>query len=120
MTRMTRASKPSCTPAHSSWVVYLLECGLGRRTSLYCGITNDLDARFKAHVAGKGAKYTRANPPRRVVGSCSFENRSSASRAEWQLKRQPRSRKVSYLAELVEMSSLAGLDGLGGPSAGAV
>jgi putative endonuclease len=81
-------------PAASPWFVYLLEC---RNGSYYCGITNDLDARFKAHVAGRGARYTRAHPPLRVLGSRVFPDRAAASRAEWQLKQLPRARKLPWL-----------------------
>lgn len=80
--------------ATSPWHLYLLEC---RNGSWYAGITNNLDARFAAHVAGRGARYTRANPPVRVLASRSYPDRASASRAEWQLKRQPRGRKLAWL-----------------------
>ena len=40
---------------------YILTCADG---TLYCGWTNDLDKRLKAHNAGRGAKYTK---PRRPV-----------------------------------------------------
>ena len=35
---------------------YLLECSDG---TLYCGWTNDLEKRVKAHNSGRGAKYTK-------------------------------------------------------------
>ncbi|KLJ02406.1 GIY-YIG nuclease family protein [Luteimonas sp. FCS-9] len=76
------------------WYLYLLEC---RDGNWYAGITNDLDARFEAHAAGRGAKYTRAHPPLRVLASRPYADRASASRAEWQLKRQPRARKLAWL-----------------------
>ena len=76
------------------WCVYLIEC---RNGAWYAGITNDLDARYAAHVAGKGARYTRANPPVRLLGSRPFADRSAASRAEWQVKRLPRERKLAWL-----------------------
>ena len=37
------------------------------RGRLYTGITLDLEARFKAHMAGKGAKFTRSYKPERIV-----------------------------------------------------
>jgi putative endonuclease len=77
-----------------SWCLYLIEC---RNGSYYAGITNDLDARFAAHVEGRGARYTRANPPLRLIGSRPFADRSAASRAECELKRLPRSRKIAFL-----------------------
>lgn len=78
------------------WCLYLLECAGG---VFYAGITNDLDARFRAHCAGTGAKYTRANKPLRILAVSWFENRSSASKAEWQAKQRPKSRKVQFVRE---------------------
>jgi putative endonuclease len=40
-------------PRNSHWLVYLLRC---RDGSLYCGITNDLPKRLKAHAAGRASK----------------------------------------------------------------
>ncbi|WP_088178032.1 GIY-YIG nuclease family protein [Methylovorus sp. MM2] len=75
------------------WHLYLLECKGG---AYYAGITNNLDARFKAHLDGKGAKFTRANPPLKVLVSKQYANRSEASIAEAQLKRLPRSEKLAF------------------------
>ena len=80
--------------ASSPWFVYLLEC---RDGSYYAGITTDVAARFAAHLAGKGARYTRARPPLRVLASAAYPDRSSASKAEWALKQQPRARKLAWL-----------------------
>jgi len=77
-----------------TWCLYLIEC---RDGSYYAGITNDLAARYQAHVDGKGARYTRSHPPLRLIGSRLFENRSAASRAEWEIKRLPKHRKIGYL-----------------------
>lgn len=81
------------------WFLYLLEC---RNGSYYAGITNDVNARFQAHVNGKGARYTRANPPVRVLASRAYPDRSAASRAEWQIKRLPRARKLVWLQHPAE------------------
>lgn len=75
------------------WCLYLLEC---RNGTYYAGITNRLEARYAAHVAGTGAKYTRANPPLRVLASRGYPDRSAASRAEAQLKRLPRAKKLAF------------------------
>ena len=84
------------TSTIKQWCLYLLECANG---ALYAGITNDLDARIEAHRAGKGAKFTRANPPLRVAATCPFPDRAAASRAEWAVKQLPRGRKVAYVAQ---------------------
>jgi len=86
------------------WCLYLLECANG---ALYAGITNDLDARFEAHKTGKGAKFTRANRPLRVVVSCAFPDRAAASRAEWAVKQLPRGRKAAYLAQCAATGAAA-------------
>ncbi|CAN7784590.1 GIY-YIG nuclease family protein [Variovorax sp. LjRoot175] len=78
-----------------SWCLYLLEC---RGGAMYAGITNRLAERFAAHQAGKGAKFTRANPPLRILGAKPFPDRSEASKAEYAIKRLPRSRKLAFLA----------------------
>lgn len=79
-----------------SWCLYLIEC---RNGSYYAGITNDLPARYQAHVDGRGARYTRANPPVRLIGSRAYPDRGSATRAEHAIRRLPRSRKISFLLE---------------------
>lgn len=76
-----------------SWCLYLLECKSG---AYYAGITNDLPARFAAHVAGKGARYTRANPPIKILASKPYPDRSAASVAEAQLKSLPRHKKLNF------------------------
>ncbi len=76
------------------WFLYLIEC---RNGALYAGITTDVEARYAKHASGKGAKYTRANPPQRLIGSIAFEDRSSASKAEYKIKQLPRAEKVAFL-----------------------
>jgi putative endonuclease len=85
------------------WCVYLIEC---RNGAWYAGITNDLPARYAAHVAGKGARYTRANPPVRLLGSRAFADRSAASKAEWAVKRLPRARKLAWLQEETDTGTM--------------
>jgi putative endonuclease len=66
------------------WFVYLLEC---RNGAIYTGIAIDVDQRFAAHAAGRGARYTRANPPVRVLARFAYADRSSATKAEAAIKR---------------------------------
>ncbi len=89
----SRPSAPTNTRDATTWVLYLLECENG---SYYAGITTDLERRFAEHVFGIGARYTRANPPLRVIAIKTFPDRSSASRAEAALKKLPRSAKRGY------------------------
>jgi putative endonuclease len=78
------------------WCLYLIECQNG---SLYAGITNRLEFRYAAHVAGRGARYTRANPPLRLIGSRPYADRAAASRAEWEIRQLPKERKIAFLRE---------------------
>ncbi|SFV81176.1 COG2827: putative endonuclease containing a URI domain [hydrothermal vent metagenome] len=76
------------------WTVYLLRCV---NDSLYCGITNNLAQRIKQHngeLKG-GAKYTRANGPCALVYQESADDRSSASKREYEIKNMSRSEKMT-------------------------
>ena len=78
---------------HRPWLLYLLECKNG---AFYAGITNNLEQRYAAHLSGKGARYTRANPPLRILASKPYADRSAASAAEAQLKQLPRHKKLAF------------------------
>lgn len=69
-----------------AWFVYLIEC---RDGSIYTGIAIDVAARYAAHLRGKGARYTRSHPPRRLLAAIEYADRSAASKAEYQIKRLP-------------------------------
>lgn len=75
------------------WWLYLLACRDGRT---YVGIATDVAARFAAHSSGKGAKFTRSNPPTRVLGARAFPTKSDALKAEAALKKLDRPRKLAW------------------------
>lgn len=77
------------------WFVYLLEC---RDGSVYTGIAVDVARRYAQHAAGKGARYTRARPPVRLLGQLAFADRSLASRAEHAIKQLAPARKRALFA----------------------
>ena len=74
------------------WFVYLLECS---DTSLYCGITNDLEKRISAHNLGKGAKYTKTRLPVKLYWFEEVSDRSVASKREYQIKKLSREKKLA-------------------------
>ena len=76
------------------WHLYLLEC---KGCRLYAEITNRLQERLEAHRIGAGAKFTRAFPPVRLIGTREFPDRSSASKAEYAIKQMRRSEKLRYI-----------------------
>ncbi len=79
------------------WFLYMIECTDG---SLYTGITVDVDARYAAHCDGSGARYTRSHPPSRLLGFEPHPDRSSASKAEYRIKRLSTAEKWKYAATL--------------------
>ena len=74
--------------------VYLLRCADG---SLYCGWTNDLERRVRAHNAGRGSKYTRARRPVTLVWHEKCESKEAALSREWHLKRLTREEKIQLI-----------------------
>lgn len=78
-----------------SWFLYMLEC---RDGSLYTGITTDVARRYAAHAAGKGARYTRLNPPERVVLVLAFDDKSAALKAEYAVKQLSAAEKRALCA----------------------
>ena len=46
--------------ARDPWFVYILRCA---DDTLYTGIARDVQARLRAHEAGRGARYTRSRGP---------------------------------------------------------
>ncbi|MDR1778443.1 MAG: GIY-YIG nuclease family protein [Clostridiales Family XIII bacterium] len=75
-------------------LVYLVECADG---TLYCGWTNDIQERLKAHNEGIGAKYTRSRRPVTLAYIEEAENRSAALRRERQIKRMKREKKLEMI-----------------------
>lgn len=88
------ADHPELIPA--TWWLYLLACADGRT---YVGIARDVAARFRLHANGKGAKFTRSNPPLAILGAQSFADKSAALRAEYALKRFDRSARLQWAAQ---------------------
>lgn len=86
-----------------AWFLYLLECSDG---SVYTGIATDVQARFDKHVSGEGARYTRSRKPVQVLASFELANRSSASSAEYWVKRLAPSEKRALAAGLRTLESV--------------
>lgn len=68
----------------SVWHVYILRCGDG---TLYTGISTDVEARLKAHAAGKGARYTRGRAPFELLYQAAVGTQAEATRRERAIKR---------------------------------
>ena len=67
------------TEKDSKAYMYVVECADG---TLYTGYTTDVERRLKTHNAGKGAKYTRARLPVKLLYSEAFASKPEAMSAE--------------------------------------
>ena len=76
--------------------VYILECADG---SLYTGWTTDIERRLAEHNSGKGAKYTRARLPVRLVYSEGYANAPEAMRREKAIQAMRRRDKLELIGE---------------------
>ena len=79
--------------------MYVIECADG---SLYTGYSPDVQARFAAHQAGTGAKYTRGRGPLNLLAVAEFPTKHDAMSAEYRFKRLSRDRKDDLLAKAAE------------------
>ena len=79
------------------WFLYMIECVDG---SLYTGIAVDVEARYAAHCQGTGARYTRSHPPVKLLGYETHADRSSASKAEYRIKKLMPGEKRLYASAL--------------------
>ncbi|WP_294954817.1 GIY-YIG nuclease family protein [Sulfurovum sp.] len=68
------------------YYLYMLECADG---TLYTGIATDLERRLEEHNSSpRGAKYTRARRPVKLVYTETYKDRSSASKREYEIKKK--------------------------------
>lgn len=92
-----------------SHFVYMLRCAGDR---IYTGYAVDVEARYKLHVEGKGAKFTKAFPPKSVLKTFELESKEYALRLEARIKKLTRKQKELLAAGDAEHTEklIAGLD----------
>ncbi|MBC7498604.1 GIY-YIG nuclease family protein [Candidatus Gracilibacteria bacterium] len=75
---------------------YILRCA---DSTLYTGITTDLDRRVIEHNTDdrKGAKYTKNRRPVDLIYSEGYNNRSEASKREYAIKQLTREEKMKLI-----------------------
>ncbi len=66
------------------YYVYVLSC---KDDTFYTGYTRNVEARFRLHKKGKGARYLRIHPPEKIVHVEEYETCSEAMKRERQIKR---------------------------------
>ena len=84
--------------------MYVVEC---RDGSYYTGYTTDVKKRVAVHNSGKGAKYTRARLPVKLIYAQGFDSKEEAMSAEVLLKRKKRAQKERFLSENREKNLLS-------------
>lgn len=70
--------------------------------TIYTGITTDVLRRFREHTEGvnsRGAKYTSANKPVKILYTKSYETKSDAMKEEYRIKHLTRSQKLKMIEE---------------------
>ena len=83
----------------ATYFVYMLTC---RGGTLYTGIARDVAVRFEEHRSGKGARYTAAHRPMRVVYTERKASRSAALKREYEIKSWSRAKKLSLIADVAQ------------------
>lgn len=76
--------------SNKKYYVYII---LTVTNKLYCGYTDNVERRYKLHCDGKGAKFTKANKPLKLVYSKEFETKQEAQKEEYRIKQLSRKQK---------------------------
>lgn len=78
-----------------SYFVYIVQCS---DETLYTGIATDIKRRLDEHNSSdKGAKYTRVRRPVKLKYSEEVEDRSSACKREYAIKKFTREKKLELI-----------------------
>ena len=81
-----------------NYFVYILECS---DSTLYTGITKDIQKRLHEHNnTKKGAKYTKTRRPVKLLHVEELEDRSSASKREYAIKKLKREEKLMLVGSI--------------------
>ncbi|MCV6606698.1 MAG: GIY-YIG nuclease family protein [Campylobacterales bacterium] len=79
------------------YFVYIVECS---DKTYYTGITTDLARRVEEHNSSpKGAKYTSSRRPVKLIYSEKCQDKSHASKREYQIKKLSKNAKTALIEE---------------------
>lgn len=95
-----------CAQQGRSHFMYVLVCA---DETLYTGYTTDVEKRVETHNAGKGAKYTAARRPVRLLAHAGFETKHEAMSAEYRFKQLSRVEKLALLDQAEQGNSFTSL-----------
>ena len=93
----------------SDWYLYLIRC---RDSTLYTGISTDVDRRLAQHQGegNAGSKYLKGRGPLSLVFQEKLGSKSLALKVEWRVKRMSKARKEKlikvsrYVVQIVNRS----------------
>ncbi len=98
MTTDTTESLPESIKKRESmdavWHLYIVQTRLGH---WYTGISTDVEKRFAAHEAGKGAKNLKGKGPLTLVYQQKVGTRSEASKLEARVKKLTKIQKKQFV-----------------------
>jgi putative endonuclease len=75
----------------TSYYVYIILC---EGNSFYTGYTRNVKSRFRQHINGKGARYTKMHKPKSLAYVEEFSSRLEAMKRERRIKRLSHGQKV--------------------------
>ena len=81
---------------NKKYYVYII---LTTTNKLYCGYTDNVEKRYKLHCEGKGAKFTRANKPFKLLYTKEFETKQEATKEEYRIKQLSRKEKEEFISQ---------------------
>ena len=82
------------------YYVYILRC---RGGVYYTGLAADVGKRYRQHLSGKGAKFTRAYPPEAIAAVWRCGDKSTAAKVEYAIKRHLTHQQKERLAAAPEL-----------------
>ncbi|MEK9713723.1 MAG: GIY-YIG nuclease family protein [Thalassolituus sp.] len=91
-----------------SWFLYLIETSKG---ALYCGVTTDVERRFKEHSAGgvRGARALKGKGPLTLRYQVRAGDRSAALKAEYRVKQLSKRDKLALISGSADIEVRVGL-----------
>ena len=81
------------------YYVYMLLC---RGGVYYTGLAADVEKRYRQHLSGKGAKFTRSYPPEAIAAVWRCGDKSTAAKVEYAIKKHLTHQQKQQLAAAPE------------------
>lgn len=85
------------------WFLYMIQT---RHSTLYTGVTTDVERRLSQHASGKGAKYLRGKAPLTLVFHQEVESKGVALSLEAKVKKLTKVKKLDLISGRLSLLSL--------------